>query len=68
MKNKYPSWYQVRIFARPDDKDTAFNWSLRIYGDIIKKFVNEFPKVRFWFTKYQTYRKISCSVNKQKAI
>lgn len=52
MKKAFPNWYQVRIFTRPDPKDQTFNWSLGIYGDIIKRFTAEFPNVRFWFTKY----------------
>ena len=45
-------WYQVRIFVKTDDSHQNFEWSLNVIGDIVKEFVEEYPKVQFWFTKY----------------
>ena len=49
------TWYQVRIFVKAEDStfvSTGHWWSISVIGDIIKRFVDEYPKTRFWFTKY----------------
>lgn len=50
MKKTLQDWYQVRIFT--NGKDTDYFWSVDIIGNIVKKFTETYPKVRFWFTKY----------------
>lgn len=54
MKKISQDWYQVRIFTKNlrKSKDTEYFWSVDIIGDIVKKFTETYPKVRFWFTKY----------------
>jgi hypothetical protein len=56
-KSTKKTWYQARIFVRPNlhhltSSTTDYSWSFQVYGNIIKRFLEKYPKVPFWFTKY----------------